>query len=260
MGIQVEFNPDLALRHISEFEAGRRERAECIPADLKAGVVYDFLKEGQRNYWFGGELPLLETKGNAELSSPKASIIMLEATHFNKEGCIYTRGKYQVIEVFTDDQVHFNSYAKVTTVTTTIFNKLRIGVIGSMQFTDKMLALRDELNQLGHDAFVTDLHTPFIGQNETVIERLKIDQKMSQDVIKDFWEAMQGADAVLVANFDKNGISNYIGGNTLLEIGFAHVLNQKIFLLNTIPDIHYYKSEIEAMRPVIINGDLSKIG
>lgn len=70
---------------------------------------------------------------------------------------------------------------------------------------------------------------------------------------------MQGADAILVANFDKNGIKNYIGGNTLMEIGFAHVLNQKIFLLNPIPEIKYYKSEIEAVKPVIINGDLGKI-
>jgi len=59
--------------------------------------------------------------------------------------------------------------------------------------------------------------------------------------------------------FDKNGIKNYIGGNTLMEIGFAHVLNQKIFLWNPIPDIPYYKTEIEAVRPTIINGDLTLI-
>ena len=45
---------------------------------------------------------------------------------------------------------------------------------------------------------------------------------------------MQGADAVLVLNYDKKGIKNYIGGNTLMEIGFAHVLNQKIFLLKLV--------------------------
>ncbi|MBI5401399.1 hypothetical protein HZB05_01050, partial [Candidatus Wolfebacteria bacterium] len=68
-----------------------------------------------------------------------------------------------------------------------------------------------------------------------------------------------GGDAVLVMNLDKHGIKNYIGGNTLMEIGFAHVLNQKIFLYNPIPDIPYYKSEIEAVKPTIIDRDLSKI-
>lgn len=70
---------------------------------------------------------------------------------------------------------------------------------------------------------------------------------------------MQGADAVLVLNIDKHGIANYIGGNTFLEIGFAHILNQKIFLLNPIPDMPYYKTEIVAMNPIVINGDLSLI-
>jgi len=30
MGIKVEFNPDLALRNISEFKNGRRQIEECI--------------------------------------------------------------------------------------------------------------------------------------------------------------------------------------------------------------------------------------
>jgi len=44
-----------------------------------------------------------------------------------------------------------------------------------------------------------------------------------------------------------------------MEIGFAHVLEKKIFLMNPIPDIEYYRSEIEAVRPVIIEQDSDKI-
>ena len=113
MGIQVEFNPDLALRNILEFEAGNRRVEECIPENLEAGKAYEFLKSGQRNYWFGGELPLLETKGNAELSRPKASIIILEATHFNQDGKIWTKGRYKVVELFSDNKIHFESYKKI---------------------------------------------------------------------------------------------------------------------------------------------------
>lgn len=113
MGIQIEFNPDLALRNISEWQQGRRKREECIPEPLEVGQIYDFLKQGQRNYWLKGELPLVETAGNEQLSRPKASIIILEVTHFVEQGQIYTRGRYQVIEVFQDDQVHFESYVKI---------------------------------------------------------------------------------------------------------------------------------------------------
>ena len=59
MGIQVEFNPDLALRNISEFTSGNRKESECIPENLQTGETYDFLKHGQRNYWLEGEIPLL---------------------------------------------------------------------------------------------------------------------------------------------------------------------------------------------------------
>ena len=136
---------------------------------------------------------------------------------------------------------------------------MRIGVIGSMQHTEKMMEIRDKLIVMGHDAFMTTLAKPFVGKSDTQKEKIKIRQKNNKDAIREFWRLMQKADAVLVANFDKGKIKNYIGGNTLMEIGFAHVLNQKIFLLNPIPDIPYYKTEIEAMKPIILNGDLSKI-
>ncbi len=136
---------------------------------------------------------------------------------------------------------------------------MKIGIIGSMQFTEKMIEMRTELEAIGHTAFLTDLHHAFIGKTDEEKEIIKIEQKNNLDAIREFWNAMQGADAVLVLNFDKNGIANYIGGNTFLEIGFAHVLNQKIFLLNPIPEIQFYKTEIEAMKPVILNGDLSLI-
>lgn len=121
------------------------------------------------------------------------------------------------------------------------------------------MEIRDQLIAMGHDAFMTNLADPFIGKDDNEKEKIKIHQKQNKDAIREFWRLMQGADAILVANFDKHGIKNYIGGNTFLEIGFAHVLNQKIFLLNPIPDIPYYKTEIEAMKPIILDGDLTKI-
>ncbi len=135
---------------------------------------------------------------------------------------------------------------------------MKIGIAGSMQFTEKMLEVVDELRELGQDPFVTDLHKALVGKTDEEKEQIKLHQKYNKDAIRVFWRAMQDADAILVLNFDKNGIKNYIGGNTSMEIGFAHVLGQKIFLLNPIPEVPY-RSEIEAVKPVIINGDLSLI-
>lgn len=113
MGIKVEFNPDLALRDMSEHKNGNRKLDECIPEPLKEGAVYDFLKKDQRNYWLFGEIPLLETKGNEVLSRPKASIIILEATHFLDNGEIWTRGRYKIVEVFKDENIYFEGFDRV---------------------------------------------------------------------------------------------------------------------------------------------------
>lgn len=113
MGIQVEYNPDLALRNIEEFKAGRRKREECIPAVLKRGQTHVFLKKGQRLYWLLGELPLVETTGNQNLSRPLASVVIKEATHVLIKGEPYTKGQYKVVEVFKDDKVHFDGFAKI---------------------------------------------------------------------------------------------------------------------------------------------------
>ncbi len=82
---------------------------------------------------------------------------------------------------------------------------------------------------------------------------------MNDSAAKIFWGSMVDREAILVLNFDRHGIINYIGGNTLIDMSFAHFLNQKIFLWNPIPDISYYKKEIESFRPIVINGDISKI-
>lgn len=128
-----------------------------------------------------------------------------------------------------------------------------------MQFTDKMIEVKEKLKSLGHEAFLTDLHKNLIGKSDEEIEVIKLHQKLNMNAICEFWNMMQGADAVLVLNYDKNGIMNYVGANTLMEIGFAHVLNQKIFMLNPIPEMAYCKSEIEAMKPIVINGNLENI-
>lgn len=113
MGIQVEYNPDLALRDFKEFLEGRRKKEECLPQILEVGEIYNFLKKNQRLYYLFGEIPLLKTEGNQKLSYPIASIILLEATHVLIDDEIWTRGKYKVVEVFDDEKPRFNGFAKV---------------------------------------------------------------------------------------------------------------------------------------------------
>jgi nucleoside 2-deoxyribosyltransferase len=136
---------------------------------------------------------------------------------------------------------------------------MKIAICTSMVFTEKMLETKKELERLGHEVFVSGFVDAYVGKTEKEKEKLTLFHKNEKDAIREFWKKIKKADAILVLNYDRRGIKNYIGGNTLMEIGFAHVLNKKIFLMNPVPEIEYYKSEIEAMKPIIINGDLSKI-
>ena len=78
------------------------------------------------------------------------------------------------------------------------------------------------------------------------------------DLITRYYKKIQESDYVLIINVDKDDKKNYIGGNTFLEMGFAHVLGQPMYVFNDLPDVPY-KDELEAMNLVVINGDLSLI-
>lgn len=118
MGIQVEFNPDLALRDFTEFKKGNKQKEECIPENLLINQEYPFLKKGQRLFyisedpnWNKGEIPLFITQGNGNFSNPIANIKIIQATHFinSKDKQIWTKGKFKVIEVFNqNDKINFN--------------------------------------------------------------------------------------------------------------------------------------------------------
>jgi len=136
---------------------------------------------------------------------------------------------------------------------------MKIGVAGSMQFTEKMMQICEELEKLGHTVFMSKFKDAYVGRDDAEKEKLKLHHKYNYDAIREFWKPMQDADALVVANYNKHGIKNYIGGNSFLEMGFAHVLGQDIYLMNPIPDMPYYGTEIIAMKPIVINGDVSLI-
>ena len=136
---------------------------------------------------------------------------------------------------------------------------MKLAQCASMVFAEKMVAVKQQLEEIGHTVFISQFAEGYLGKAEKEKEKLAVQDKNEHDAIRKFWEIIKKSDAILVLNYDRKGIKNYIGGNTLMEIGFAHVLNKKIFMMNPIPDIEYYRSEIEAVSPVVLEQDLNKI-
>ena len=136
---------------------------------------------------------------------------------------------------------------------------MKIGVVGSMQYTEKMLEICETLKKNGHEAYMSKFASAFIGKNDEEKERIKLEQKYHQDAIREDCKWVKNMDALIVANYDKHGIANYIGGNAFIEMAYAHILGKPLYLLNPLPTMPYYGTEIIAMKPTILNGNLDKI-
>jgi len=146
---------------------------------------------------------------------------------------------------------------------------MKIVICGSMAFAKQMKDAKAYLKKQGHTVLLPKLVEKFIkikylsqrakkpnvSKDAREIARMKIEH----DLIREHYEKIQGADAILVLNYTRNNVKNYIGGNSFLEMGFAYVLGKKIYVLNPLPKIPFYSEEIIAMEPIILNGDLEKI-
>jgi hypothetical protein len=141
---------------------------------------------------------------------------------------------------------------------------MKITICGSVKFAKNLVEVYHQLEKLGHQPM---MHEQMFGLADGTAAQLTdtangmetSDIKIKYNYIKWWYNCIVNSDAILVCNFDKNGIKNYVGGNTLMEIGFAYVNNKKVFLLNPIPEEVSYTDEIKAMVGTVLDGDLNKI-
>ncbi|HYG83293.1 MAG TPA: DUF84 family protein [Verrucomicrobiae bacterium] len=131
---------------------------------------------------------------------------------------------------------------------------MKISLCGSITYGKEMLATADYLKTKGFQVETPDMNEDRDWSKLTPPEADALkDQLMRQHLDK-----IYTSDAVLIFNKDKNGIKNYIGGNTLMEMAFAYADNLEIFLLNPIPDMSY-ALEIAGCRPIILDGQIDRL-
>ena len=142
---------------------------------------------------------------------------------------------------------------------------MKIVICASLDFTNEIKDASNQLKKKGFDVVIPKTSEMILNGGVT-LERIKREKAsgeiskraIKQDVIRYYFGKIREADVILVLNFGNKGIKGYIGGSVFLEMGFAHVLGKKIFLLNEIPDM-IYTSDIRSMQPVILNGNLNRI-
>lgn len=135
---------------------------------------------------------------------------------------------------------------------------MKIFIACSKYFYNKIEKIVEVLKKNGHNiSYPNSYDDPFaeekikkMGEEGHVVWKSKMMAKDKENIFP--------MDAILVLNFKKNEIPNYIGGATFLEIYKAWELKKKIFFYNPLPECSF-TDELTGMGPIVLNGDLSKI-
>lgn len=134
---------------------------------------------------------------------------------------------------------------------------MTITICGSIKFYDDMVVAQKVLEGLGNTVLMPVKASGVDYWSEDNTSRIKA--KKGLELISEHFDKIKNSDAILVTNITKGDVENYIGANTFLELGFAHYLGKKIFLLNPIPNQPYIIDEMLTFDTTILNGDVTSL-
>ncbi len=126
-----------------------------------------------------------------------------------------------------------------------------IALCSSAAFFDRLWGIKEGLTKSGYTVLLPSMQD-FHQYEEVALA------KIHHDLIRDHFRKIDQSNAIYVANYDKNGIEGYIGGNSFLEMGKAFDREIPIFLLNNVPKTGY-REELLALQPIVIGQDWDKI-
>ena len=133
---------------------------------------------------------------------------------------------------------------------------MKIIICSSITAAQEVFVVKERLERDGHIVEIPEgIKNPILRARTEVSQNEKAGDKRRGNLIKGYFEKIKKYDVVLVVNPEKRGVKNYIGGNTLIEMAFAHVLNKKLYVLYPLPELSY-SAEILAMQPIVLNGEL----
>ena len=135
-----------------------------------------------------------------------------------------------------------------------------ITICSSSSFYRQAGEVKDELSRQGFEVIIPKMAEEMKAKNN--YERVDYQPWLSDPsayhvkagLIRGHFDQVAKADAILVLNYEKHGVSNYIGGNVLMEMGVAFHLKIPIFMLNEAPKDMSYSEEILGLEPIVLHG------
>lgn len=140
-----------------------------------------------------------------------------------------------------------------------------ITICSSVQFYRQVVKVQDILSQLGCQVIVPAVATRMKESGDFDVSHYKTwfaddrDYHKKAKLMRDHFTEVQKADAILVLNYEKHGVANYIGGNVLMEMAIAFWLNKPIFIFNEIPSESAFLEEIKGMESIPLHGKIEDL-
>lgn len=141
-------------------------------------------------------------------------------------------------------------------------NKKIIAVCASVSHYKYLIDIDKQLKQLGFKVILPKTARKMARTGDYDVEKHKIwykdpsQYKIKTRLILAHFREIIKSDAILVANFEKNKIKGYIGGNALMEMTVALLNKKPIFVLNPIDEELGIKEEVYGLNSIFLNGDL----
>lgn len=130
---------------------------------------------------------------------------------------------------------------------------MKIVICGSGSFLKEMDEIKTILERWGH-RIVMPVH---LNYNIRQTDRKKY-LTLKRGLGRRHFREIARSDAIIVANYAKNGVAGYIGANTLAEIALAWYFHKRIYILHP-PTQEYLKDETESWQPIILEGKIEAL-
>lgn len=140
-----------------------------------------------------------------------------------------------------------------------------IVLCSSVTFYEKLFPIKKDLEKMGFKvklpktAYIMKSVNNFDENFWRTWKKNPKDYYKKRTLMNGHFRKIINGDAILVANFDKNGVKGYIGGNVFMEITIAYHYKKPVFILNEISEDSSIIEEIHAVDVKFLKGNLAKL-
>lgn len=140
-----------------------------------------------------------------------------------------------------------------------------ITICSSAAFYRQAIDIKEQLEALGYKVIVPKTAEKMRRANDYDVSHYKTwfgdknDYHKKTALMMAHFKEIENGDAILVLNYQKHGVDNYIGGNVLMEMSLAFWLKKPIFIFNEVPTESAFLEEIIGLGPIALHGKVEAL-